>query len=42
MEVDVAAGKVNTFEVVLREKNPEADRPSLDDTPEEEAESMEP
>jgi hypothetical protein len=42
MEVDVAAGRVNSFEVVLREKNSEVDRPSLDDAPEEEAESMEP
>ncbi len=42
MEVDVAAGRLNSFEVVLREKNSEVDRPSLDDAPEEEAESMEP
>jgi len=42
MEVDVVAGKVNMVDVVLREKNPEVDPPSLDDAAEEESESMEP
>ena len=42
MEVEVVAGNANAFEVVLREKDLQVDRPAIDDTPEQEAEEMEP